>query len=78
MKTKKNNLSDKRTDSRWAIRPLVPREVYTNRQEHIDYLYNAALDAIGRRTMSTVFGGLCPLCYWVSVAWARPRYSSGL
>ncbi|MDL1985977.1 MAG: hypothetical protein LWX54_17700 [Deltaproteobacteria bacterium] len=57
MKTKENNLSDKRTDSRWAIRPLVPREVYTNRQEHIDYLYNAALDAIGRRTMSTVLLG---------------------
>ena len=53
MKTQENNLSDKRADSRWAIRPLVPREVYTNRQEHIDYLYNTALDAIGRRTMST-------------------------
>ena len=57
MKTKKNNLSDKSTDTRWAIRPLVPREVYTDRQEHIDYLYNAALDAIGRRTMSTVLLG---------------------
>jgi hypothetical protein len=57
MKTKENNLSDKRTDSRWAIRPLVPREVYMDRQEHIDYLYNAALDAIGRRTMSTVLLG---------------------
>ena len=57
MKTKKNNLSDKRTDSRWAIRPLVPREVYTDREEHIDYLYNAALDAIGQRTMSTVLLG---------------------
>jgi hypothetical protein len=57
MKTKENHLSDQRTDTRWAIRPLVPREVYTNRQEHIDYLYNAALDAIGRRTMSTVLLG---------------------
>jgi len=57
MKTKENNLSDKRIDSRWAIRPLVPHEVYTDRQEHIDYLYNAALDAIGRRTMSTVLLG---------------------
>ncbi len=57
MKTKKNNLSDKRFDSQWAIRPLVPHEVYTDRQEHIDYLYNAALDAIGRRTMSTVLLG---------------------
>ncbi len=57
METKENNLSDKRFDSRWAIRPLVPREVYTDRQEHIDYLYNAAFDAIGRRTMSTVLLG---------------------
>jgi hypothetical protein len=44
-------------DSRWAIRPLVPEEVYTNRKEHLGYLYNAALDAIGRRTMSTVLLG---------------------
>jgi len=57
MKTKETDFPDKRADSRWAIRPLVPREVYTNRQEHIDYLYNAALDAIGRRTMSTVLLG---------------------
>jgi len=57
MKTKETSLFDKNTNSRWAIRPLVPREVYTNRQEHIDYLYNAALDAIGRRTMSTVLLG---------------------
>jgi len=57
MKTKETNFSDKKIDFRWAIRPLVPREVYTDRQEHIDYLYNAALDAIGRRTMSTVLLG---------------------
>jgi len=57
MKTKETSLFDKNTDSRWAIRPLVPREVYTDRQEHIDYLYNAALDAIGQRTMSTVLLG---------------------
>jgi hypothetical protein len=57
MKTEKTNLSGRSTDSRWAIRPLVSPEVYTDRQEHIDYLYNAALDAIGRRTMSTVLLG---------------------
>ena len=57
MKTKENNLSDKWTDSRWAIRPLVPREVYTDREEHLEYLYKAALAAIGRRTMSTVLLG---------------------
>ncbi len=42
MKTKENNLSDKRTDSRWAIRPLVPREVYTDHEEHLEYLYISA------------------------------------
>jgi len=57
MKTEETNLSDKKIDSRWAIRPLVPREVYTNRQEHIEYLHNAAIEAIGRRTMSTVLLG---------------------
>ena len=45
MKTKENNLSDKWADSRWAIRPLVSREVYTDREEHLEYLYKAALDA---------------------------------
>ena len=43
MKTTETNLSDKWADSRWAIRPLVSREVYTDRE---DYLYKAALDAI--------------------------------
>ena len=31
----------KNNPSKWAIRPLVPEEVYTDRQEHIDYLYNS-------------------------------------
>ena len=44
-------------DSRWAIRPLVSEEVYTNREEHLEYLYNAAIDATTRRTMSTVLLG---------------------
>ncbi|KPA14516.1 hypothetical protein MHK_005277, partial [Candidatus Magnetomorum sp. HK-1] len=39
------------------IEPLVPEEVYTDRQEHIDYFYKAALKAITRRTMSTVLLG---------------------
>jgi len=50
-------LFTKKKNSRWAIRPLVPEEVYTDREEHLEYLYNAALDAIGRRTMSTVLLG---------------------
>ena len=47
----------KNNPSKWAIRPLVPEEVYTDRQEHIDYLYNSALKAITRRSMSTVLLG---------------------
>ncbi len=41
----------------WAIRPLVPIEVYTDREEHLEYLYQAALKAITRRSMSTVMLG---------------------
>jgi len=55
MKTNSSgNLSVK---SRWAIRPLVSEDVYTNREEHLEYLYNAAIDASTRRTMSTVLLG---------------------
>ena len=41
----------------WAVKPLVPEDVYTDRQEFLDYFYHAALEAIGRRTMSTVLLG---------------------
>ncbi|MDL1964568.1 MAG: hypothetical protein LWW98_09625, partial [Deltaproteobacteria bacterium] len=54
MKTNKDNLF---TDYRWAIRPLVSEEVYTNREEHLEYLYNAAIKATTLRTMSTVLLG---------------------
>ena len=57
MKKENENNSAEKKCSRWAIRPLVPEEVYTNRKEHIDYLYNAAIKAITRRTMSTVLLG---------------------
>jgi len=57
MKTDKGNNLSKKENSRWAIRPLVPEEVYTDRKEHLDYLYKAAIKAIGRRTMSTVLLG---------------------
>ncbi len=43
--------------SPWAIRPLVPEEIYTDRREYLDYLHEAALKAIRRRTMSTVLLG---------------------
>jgi len=40
-----------------AIKTLVPDEIYTDRQEFIDFFYKGAIDAIGRRTMSTVLLG---------------------
>ena len=57
MNANNSQLFAKKTNSKWAIRPLVSEEVYTDRKEHLEYLYNAALDAIGRRTMSTVLLG---------------------
>lgn len=41
----------------WVIKPLVPEPVYTDRQEFLDYFYNAALKAATRRTMSNVLLG---------------------
>jgi hypothetical protein len=38
----------------WAIKPLVPEEVYTDRTEFLAYFFQAALKAQTRRTMSTV------------------------
>ena len=57
MKAEKSDFSSKPKDHRWAIRPLVPKEVYTDREEDLEYLYNAAIDAVSRRTMSTVLLG---------------------
>jgi len=42
---------------KWAIKTLVPEEVYTDRQYFLDYFYQAALNARTRRTMSTVLLG---------------------
>ena len=41
----------------YAIRPIVPETVYTNRNEYLNYLYQAALNAIERRSMSVVLLG---------------------
>ncbi len=35
----------------------MPEEVYTDREEFLEYFHNAALEAAGRRTMSTVLLG---------------------
>ncbi|MCP4351948.1 MAG: hypothetical protein GY795_41325, partial [Desulfobacterales bacterium] len=40
-----------------AIKTLVPEEVYTDRQEFIDYFYKYALETVPRRAMSTVLLG---------------------
>ncbi len=50
------NSSD-RFIAKWVVRPLVPEEVYTDREEFLEYFYNAALLAGTRRTMSTVLLG---------------------
>ncbi|TGO02247.1 hypothetical protein PN36_28060, partial [Candidatus Thiomargarita nelsonii] len=41
----------------WVIKPLVAEEIYTDRQEYLDYLYHTALKAKTRRTSSTVLLG---------------------
>ncbi len=41
----------------YAIQTFVPEAVYTDRTDYIDYFYKAALNAIRRRTMSTVLPG---------------------
>ncbi len=43
--------------SHQAIKTLVAEDVYTDRQEFLDYFYEYALKAITRRTMSTVLLG---------------------
>ncbi len=42
---------------RWAIRPAVPDEIYTDRQKFLEYFHHAALETNARRTMSTVLLG---------------------
>ena len=41
----------------YAIRPIVPEPVFTDRKEHLDYLVQAALNAVERRTLSIVLLG---------------------
>ncbi len=44
-------------NEQWIIRQVVPEEIYTDRTEFIDSYFNAALDAIRRRAMSSVLLG---------------------
>ncbi len=48
MKSKNNN---------WIVETIVPEEVYTDRENFLEYFYNAAIDAATRRTTSTVLPG---------------------
>lgn len=41
----------------WVIKPQVPDEIFTDRQEFLEYFYDAARKAADRRTMSTVLLG---------------------
>ena len=43
--------------NQWAIKTLVPEEVYTDREHFLDYFYQTALKAQHRRSMSTVLLG---------------------
>ncbi len=47
----------KNNNKNWIVRTVVPEEVYTDRQEFLDYFYKAALEAAHRRTTSTVLLG---------------------
>ncbi|MCP4694230.1 MAG: hypothetical protein GY859_39720, partial [Desulfobacterales bacterium] len=49
-------MTSKKND-KWVVKTEVAEEVYTDREEFLDYFYNAALNAAGRRTMSTVLLG---------------------
>ncbi|MCP4345048.1 MAG: hypothetical protein GY795_05925 [Desulfobacterales bacterium] len=51
------NSQNNNNNNNWIVRTEVPEEVYTDRQELMDYFYNAALKAATRRTMSTVLLG---------------------
>ncbi|MCP4695098.1 MAG: hypothetical protein GY859_44130 [Desulfobacterales bacterium] len=44
-------------NGKWVVRTVVPGEVYTDREEFLEYFHEAALDAVERKTMSTVLLG---------------------
>ena len=46
-----------KTNNKWVINPDISEEVYTDRDHHLNYFYQAALRAATRRTTSTVLFG---------------------
>jgi len=46
-----------KNQSQWVIKPDVPDEIYTDRQEFIEDFVKEAYEAIRRRTMSMVLLG---------------------
>ncbi len=45
------------SNNKFAMRPMVPEAVFTDRREHIDYFHRSAMRAIERRSMATVLLG---------------------
>ncbi len=50
-------MKKQKTPPAWVVKPLVPEPVYTDREEFLDYFYQAAPKAATRRTMPTVMLG---------------------
>lgn len=46
-----------KANDEWIVKTAVSEEVYTDREEFLEYFHKAALDAAGRRSMSAVFLG---------------------
>jgi len=44
-------------NNQFAVKTLTPEEIYTDRQEYLDFFYEVSLKAVTRRSMSTVLLG---------------------
>jgi len=47
-----------KSTQKYAIKPIVPQEVYTDREEFLNYYFDASIRAKTRRTMSTLLLGM--------------------
>lgn len=52
----KSRMNMKNNDT-WIVETIVPEEVYTDREEFLEYFYSAAINAGARKSMSTVLLG---------------------
>ncbi|ETR73923.1 MAG: hypothetical protein OMM_00585 [Candidatus Magnetoglobus multicellularis str. Araruama] len=46
-----------KTNNKWVIKPSIHEEIYTDREHHLNYFYNAALRTATRHASSTVLLG---------------------